>query len=132
MSPHPKVFTYYLNNRSSEDWYGTVGTKYKNLKNYSINHIRTPNRNSYTLVPNAGWHFTFQGGAENIQLKIESYGHQEKNTRQVKSNISNNINNNLDIFGRDFTLMVDNDTLPNYIKNNKEQYKHLLKLLEQK
>ena len=124
---HQKVYTYYLNNRSSEDWYGTIATKYKNIKNYSINHIRTPNRNRYEVVNNGGWHFTFQGGEANIKKKIESYGHQELNNESIKSNILNRINSNSDVFGRGHRLWVENDFLPDYIKNNREKYKELLK-----
>lgn len=122
-----KVFTYYLNNRSSEDWHGTVASKYKNIKNYSVNHIRTPNRNQYQVIPNGGWHFTFQGGKEAIKNKIEAYSHQEKNNNSIKSNIARNMELNIDVFGRRFKLWVDNDNLPTYIKNNKEKYKHLIK-----
>jgi beta-1,4-mannosyl-glycoprotein beta-1,4-N-acetylglucosaminyltransferase len=122
-----KVYTYYLNNRSSENWYGTIGTKYKNIKNYSINHIRTPNRNNYSIVNNAGWHFTFQGGSENIKNKIESYGHQELNTESIKSLINTRINQNTDVFGRPHNLWVEYEFLPKYILNNKEKFNHMLK-----
>jgi beta-1,4-mannosyl-glycoprotein beta-1,4-N-acetylglucosaminyltransferase len=122
-----KVYTYFLNIRSSEDWFGTVSTKYLNLKNYSVNHIRTPNRNSYEHVYDAGWHFTFQGGESMIKNKIESYGHQELNRDDIKSMISNRMENSIDIFGRGHILTMDNDNLPSYIKNNLEKYKHLIK-----
>lgn len=122
-----KMFTFFLNLETSEKWYGTVGTKYKNIKNYSINHIRTPNKNNYNIIDNAGWHFTFQGGAEMIKKKIESYSHQEFNNENIKSQIIDRINNNLDVFGRNFTLKVNNNLLPDYIKMNYEKYKHLLK-----
>jgi beta-1,4-mannosyl-glycoprotein beta-1,4-N-acetylglucosaminyltransferase len=122
-----KVYTYFLNIKSSENWFGTVATKYKNLKNYSINHIRTPNMNTYNEVHNAGWHFTFQGGEEMIKYKIESYGHQELNREDIKSMISNRIKNSLDVFGRNHVLNIDNDNLPEYIKSNLQIYKHMIK-----
>lgn len=122
-----RVFTYYLNLESSENWYGTVGTKYKNLKNYSINHIRTPNRNQYRIIENAGWHFTFQGGENMIRKKIESYGHQEYNHDLIKNNIQRSIDNFSDVFGRGFTLSVNNSYLPKYVLDNIEKYKHLIK-----
>jgi len=122
-----KVFTYYLNLESSEHWYGTVGTKYKNIKNYSINHIRTPNRNQYKLVENAGWHFTFQGGEKMVREKIESYGHQEFNNDFIKNTIETKINNSLDVFGRGYSIKINNSLLPNFIIDNKEKYKHLIK-----
>lgn len=122
-----KVYTYFLNISSSENWFGTVSTKYKNLRNYSVNHIRTPNRNQYDEVYNAGWHFTFQGGEMMIKNKIESYGHQELNREDIKSMISTRLENSIDIFGRGHILTMDNENLPEYVKNNKEKYKHLIK-----
>ena len=122
-----KVYSYYLNNSSNESWFGTIATKYKNIKNYSINHIRTPNRNNYINIMNAGWHFTFQGGESMIKQKIESYGHQEYNREDIKSDIKNKIKNNIDVFGRTFSLLIDNSDLPLFVLNNKEKYKHMLK-----
>jgi len=122
-----KVYCYYLNNLSSEEWYGTVGTKYKNLKSYSVNHIRTPTKNYYSLVKNAGWHYTFQGGVENIKKKIESYGHQELNRDDIKSQINNRISNNTDVFNRPNKLIIDNTNLPKYVLDNINKYKHMLK-----
>jgi len=122
-----KVYTYYLNMRSSEDWYGTIITKYKNIKNYSVNHIRTPNRNTYTAIPNGGWHYTFQGGADMIRKKIESYGHQELNRPDIKNSIHIRMANNIDVFGRGFALKIENEFLPEYVLNNLEKYKHLIK-----
>lgn len=122
-----KVYTYFLNIRSSENWFGTVSTKYKNLKGYSINHIRTPNRNNYEDIYDAGWHFTFQGGESMIKNKIESYGHQELNRDDIKSMISIRLENSIDIFGRGYILTIDNENLPKYVQNNKNKYKHLIK-----
>lgn len=122
-----RVFSFFLNLESSERWYGTVGTKYKNIKNYSINHIRTPNRNKYTLIENAGWHFTFQGGESMIKEKIESYGHQEYNTIDIKESISANMRDGIDVFRRNFNLKVNNDHLPSVIRNNLHKYSHMIK-----
>jgi beta-1,4-mannosyl-glycoprotein beta-1,4-N-acetylglucosaminyltransferase len=122
-----RVFSFFLNLESSERWYGTVGTKYKNIKNYSINHIRTPNRNQYTLIENAGWHFTFQGGESMIKEKIESYGHQEYNTIDIKGSISANMRDGIDVFRRNFNLKVNNDHLPSVIRNNLHKYSHMIK-----
>lgn len=122
-----RVFSFFLNLESSERWYGTVGTKYKNIKNYSINHIRTPNRNQYILIENAGWHFTFQGGERMIKEKIESYGHQEYNTIDIKESISTNMIDGIDVFRRNFKLKVNNDFLPSVIRNNLHKYSHMIK-----
>lgn len=121
------VYVYYLNNRSSESWSGTYVTKYKNIKNNSINHLDTPSKTKYTILKNGGWHFTFQGGAEAIKKKIESYGHQEFNNDKIKSQIEARILNNQDFIGRKFKFWVDEKNLPEYILKNKDKYKKLFK-----
>jgi beta-1,4-mannosyl-glycoprotein beta-1,4-N-acetylglucosaminyltransferase len=35
------VYTYFLNNKSNEPWAGTLVTKYKNVKDTCLNHLRT-------------------------------------------------------------------------------------------
>jgi len=120
-------YTGYMNMRSSEPWAGTILTKYKNVKNACLNHLRTPWRTSYKFIDNAGWHFTFMGGPERVKTKLESYGHQEYNNNQVKDSIEYKLKNNQEILGRNFTLTLDEENLPQYLKNNKEKYNYLFK-----
>lgn len=122
------VFSMYLNMRSSEEWAGTYYTKFKNVKNASVNHLDTPNKTTYTYIDNAGWHFSYQGGVDRIKTKIENFGHQEYNNDYIKNNISNSLESNTDILGRnEFKYWIDNVNLPEYIKINKNKFKHLLK-----
>ena len=123
-------YVYYLNNRSNENWRGwsgTIGTKYKNIRNNSVNHLRTLKRSAYTIVKNGGWHFTFQGGMETVKGKIEAYSHQEINNKQTKSGIKDSISKNKDIMGRYFKFWVDESDLPKYLLENKSKYKNLFK-----
>jgi beta-1,4-mannosyl-glycoprotein beta-1,4-N-acetylglucosaminyltransferase len=122
-----KVYVYYLNNRSSEAWMGTLATKYKNIKNKSVNHLDTPSIAIYTYIENGGWHFTNIGGAEKIKQKIESYGHQEFNTEKIKSMLDEQIKHNKDFIGRNFKFWTDESDLPKYILDNKGKYKNLFK-----
>lgn len=121
------VYIYYLNNRSNEPWAGTLVTKYKNIKNNCLNHLRTKSKTKYTYINNGGWHFSFQGGEERIKTKLESYGHQEFNTEEVKKGISKKIKNNEDFVGRKFKFWVDESDLPRYILENKEKYQSFFK-----
>lgn len=122
------VYCLYLNNRSSEPWAPTLLTKYKNIKNSCLNHLRTAHQSYYDYVDNGGWHFTFMGGVNQIKLKIESYGHQEYNNESVKQNIENNLKENKDVLGRsNFNFWIDESDLPKYILENKEKYKHMFK-----
>lgn len=122
------AYSLYLNNRSSEAWAGTLLTKYKNIKNACLNHLRTPSKTQYEYIDNGGWHFTFMGGADQIKLKLESYGHQEYNNDSVKSRVEENLQSNRDVLGRsEFTFWTDESQLPKYIIENKQKYIKLFK-----
>jgi len=124
-------YCYYLNNRSSEEWVGTVVSKYKNVKQISFNKLRAIHANE---LFDGGWHFTNIGGAEQILKKIEAYDHQEFNNARIKNSISDRIKNNEDYVGRrtdwlgkPFSFRIDESELPHYLKQNKNTYKHLFK-----
>jgi beta-1,4-mannosyl-glycoprotein beta-1,4-N-acetylglucosaminyltransferase len=121
------VYTGFLNLKSEEEWFGTYYTKYKNIKNASSNHLDSVQLTNHIFLDNGGWHFTFQGGYERIKTKIENYGHQEYNNDQVKNLIEHRLKDGMDVLGRPFRCVVDNDSLPNYIKQNTEKYKNNLK-----
>lgn len=118
------AYSLYFNNRSNELWAGTLLTKYKNIKNGCLNHLRTPSKTNYEFIENGGWHFTFMGGKDQIELKLESYGHQEYNNNLIKSRIEKNLQSNKDVLLRNqFTFWIDESDLPQYLKSNKERYK---------
>lgn len=121
-------YSLYLNNRSNESWAGTLLSKYKNIKNACLNHLRTASKTEYEYLQNGGWHFTFMGGSEQIKKKIEAYGHQEYNNEYVMNNIENKLASNQDVLGRSqFTFWMDETDLPQYLKQNKEKYKNYFK-----
>ncbi|MCC2631395.1 MAG: glycosyl transferase family 17 [Patescibacteria group bacterium] len=121
------VYAYYLNNRSSEPWAGTLVTKYKNIRENCLNHLRTVSKTRYTYLKNGGWHFTNQGGADRIRKKLESYGHQEFNNEEIKSQIEEKMRDNKDFVGRRFRFWTDEKDLPHYIQENKKQYQQFFK-----
>jgi len=121
------VYMAFLNLRSSEDWLGTYYTKYKNIKNASANHFDTVSKTKHVIVENGGCHFTYQGGLDRIKTKLENYGHQEYNNYQVKNLIQQRLDLGLDVLGRNFRCEIDENNIPQYLKNNKEKYKHLFK-----
>ncbi len=122
-----KVYAYYLNNRSSEPWAGTLITKYINIKRNCLNHLRTKSKTRYTYINDGGWHFTNQGGANQIRKKLESYGHQEFNNNTIKSQIEQHMRDNKDFVGRNFTFWTDETELPQYLIENKEKYSSFFK-----
>lgn len=118
-----KVYTYYLNNRSSEEFWGTLKAPYGVIRNQTLNHLRTnaPRSDRY-----GGWHFTSMGGAENLKKKLtDSYTQESYATPTVLENVAYNIDNNRDFLGRDFTYQIDELQWPQYLKDNKEKYAHL-------
>lgn len=129
------VYVYYLNNRSSEPWAGTLVTKYKNIKNNCLNHLRTASKTKYTYIKNGGWHFTNMGGVNEIRKKLNaSYTSESYNTSDVQSKLEERIRTNkdyigrkFDYMGRAFTFWVDESDLPKYLLDNKEKYKKFFK-----
>jgi len=122
-----EVYTYYLNNRSDEPWAGTMVTKYKNIKNNCLNHLRTKSETSYVYVENGGWHFTNIGGLEEIRRKLkDSYTKESYNTDEVQKSLEKRFGES-DYIGRNFRFKIDEKNLPKYILDNKNKYKKLFK-----
>lgn len=123
------AYSYYLNNRSSEDWQGTNVFKYKNIRN--LNDIRADHS---VILEDGGWHFTNCMTLEDLIKKIESYDHQEANIPWVKDGLQARIATNIDFLGREvdwkgnkFEMWKDESQLPLYLLQNKAKYKHLWK-----
>lgn len=116
------AYSYYLNNRSQEDWRGTIVTKWKNLKNGCLNDMRA-NPIEADIFEDAGWHFTNLGGLQAIKNKLESYDHQEANVPWVVDGLEERMELNVDFLGRGYTMWKDDSQLPQYILNNKDLYK---------
>ena len=118
------VYTYWLNNRSSEKFWGTMVSQYKDLKNQCLNHLRTDSLRE--LSGTAGWHFTSMANSLEEKLK-DSYTEEDYANPEVMKNLQDNIRNNRDFLGRDFSYEVDESQWPEYLKNNREKYAHLIK-----
>lgn len=118
-----RVYTYYLNNRSSEVFYGPIKAKYRDIKNLILNHVRT---NAPRTNKDFGWHFTSM--AVSLRKKLtDSYTHESYATPQVLNNLEYNIEHNQDFLGRDFTYEINEQDWPEYLVHNREKYKELCK-----
>ncbi|OGI65825.1 hypothetical protein A3A95_01295 [Candidatus Nomurabacteria bacterium RIFCSPLOWO2_01_FULL_39_18] len=122
------VYTYYLNNRSSEPWAGTIVTKYKNIKNDCLNHLRTKGKTKYVYIERGGWHFTSMGGINEVRRKLnDSYTKDSYNTKEVQEKLEERFGKK-DYIGRNrFKFWTDEKELPKYLLENKEKYEHLFK-----
>lgn len=120
------VYTYWLNNRSSEPWRGTTAMQYKTLTGQCLNHLRTTAR--HNLVLGGGWHFTSMGGIDELRRKLEdSYTEETYNSREVQDHLAERVAQNRDFLGRDFQYHTDESEWPQYLKDNREKYAHLCK-----
>jgi beta-1,4-mannosyl-glycoprotein beta-1,4-N-acetylglucosaminyltransferase len=120
-----QVYTYYLNNKSSERFHGGIIQTYGVIKNSCLNHLRTTDKKT---VYNYGWHFTSIGGHEEVKRKLsDSYTRESYWTEQVENNLKDNVENSKDFLGRSFTYKIDESELPTYLKENKQKYAHLFK-----
>src|SRR3990167_1452582 len=120
-----RVYSYYLTNRSNEQFWGTLLAEYKDIKNTCLNHLRALAPKSEQEV---GWHFTSMGGYENVKKKLtDSYTEDSYASKPVIDNLEKNIDNNKDFLGRDFEYKLEESQWPEYLRGNKDKYKHLLK-----
>lgn len=117
------VYTYWLNNQSNEEFWGTIAGKWKYMKDQSLNYLRTRAKRT---IYDWGWHFTSL--APHLQQKLtDSYTKETYANDFVLQNLERNIKENKDFLGRDFKYWINEEDWPNYLKNNKEKYKHLIK-----
>lgn len=120
-----RVYAYWLNNKSSEEFWGTLVSKYKWIKDECLNHARTYAKKTITI---SGLHFTSMGGPENVKKKLtDSYTHESYATPTVLDNLAYNIDTMQDFLGRNFTYTLDESHWPQYLKDNRAKYAHLCK-----
>lgn len=118
-----RVYTYYLNNRSSEEFYGGIIASYDVIRDNCLNHLRTTSSRTDNYY---GWHFTSL--KDGLRRKLtDSYTEESYATPQVMNSLESNVESNRDFLGRGFTYKSDESELPKYLLDNKEKWKHLLK-----
>jgi len=141
------MFMYFLNNQlifdggsnmtmeESKDgiWHCTALLPYKLLKKkpHRLRKIimRTKRRGEvFEIIPNAGWHFSYMGGAKNIIKKIESFSHTEFNLDKFKDEekIKEMIMKGEDLFGRDmkFKTIEAKGNFPSFLQTAEAKLKY--------
>lgn len=112
----------FLNQRSNEEWKGTIVATYAKVKQLGLNQLR---EKSSLITSPGGWHFTNMGGLEAVQRKLNSYDHQEVNTDENHAKLEERLMGGKDFIGRDFKMWLDESEWPQYLKDNRAKYAHL-------
>lgn len=123
-------YSYYLNYLSNEEWTGSLMTKVKNI-------FPGFNKLNRTAKPfplrEGGWHFSNQGGVEQIIKKIEAYDHANEVLPMLSQfegyGIKDRMEKGYDFLGREFNYQgvpfeftVNEEHWPQYLKDNKDKY----------
>jgi beta-1,4-mannosyl-glycoprotein beta-1,4-N-acetylglucosaminyltransferase len=79
------LFHYYFincqNTGQSRWWKGCIAATAKQFKEITPQGLRD-NRDNYSSLPAAGWHFSFLGGVEKIKQKLLAFAHTEFNKEE--------------------------------------------------
>lgn len=116
-------YYYYLNQRVNEEWWGTSYGKYGEVKNRTFNDWRgSPEVKMDTVY---GWHFTYQGGNEQLKRKVTSCNPEVCFGASAEELLAR-IDEGKDLMNRNFQYQTDEHSWPEYLKENKVKYQHLL------
>ena len=100
-----------------------------------LGELRFPERKEIGIrVDNGGWHFGYMGGhgekdiRKRVQEKVVSAAHQEYNSKHVLSNVTDQIKDGKDIFGRNarFVRCEIDESFPQYIREHQEELDFLI------
>ena len=120
-----RVYTYWLNNRSSEVFWGPIRAYYKDIKDKCLNDVRNDANNR---TPDyQGWHFHNTGGLEEVRRKVmANYNNELFNDVYIKEKVDERYGK-IDYLGRNFKLEVDETDWPPWLKEHRQDYKNMLK-----
>ena len=88
--------------------------------------------NHSTVLDEAGWHFSYLGGIDEIVKKVKSFSHEEFDTTEFldENVLKKRLLEGDDIFGRPgypHIRYIDlDDSFPKYLLKNKSKYEHLI------
>jgi beta-1,4-mannosyl-glycoprotein beta-1,4-N-acetylglucosaminyltransferase len=96
---------HYLNCQHSKDirwWKGSIMATAGQFKEITPQGLRD-NRDVYPSLPDAGWHFSFMGGAEKIRQKLQAFAHVEYSSEDFTAlqHIEEAISQGKDVLKRD-------------------------------
>jgi beta-1,4-mannosyl-glycoprotein beta-1,4-N-acetylglucosaminyltransferase len=119
-------YRYFVNRRSLAPWYGTRMTRFRDFA--TAEEMRHSGRKT---IPDAGWHFSWMGGTEQIREKLGAFAHQELNTPRFSNPqyIERTINAGQPLFDQSeqFAFVALDDSFPRYWREHPEKIAHWLK-----
>lgn len=151
-------FYYFINSMNEADpwWYGTVMARFadfrkpqdlrsvskkmhgekKKILNNKLHRIvksiiHPIYRHPISIIPQAGWHFSYLGGVDKIIEKLEAFAHTEHNQENIKSreSIAAALQEGKDFVGLGipFKTIALDETYPEFILNNVDTYRQLIR-----
>lgn len=127
-----RCYGYFLNCAWGDStlMHGTRMTHYRDLSC-----ARDLRRWKGKVMPDAGWHFSYMGGVERIQAKIEAYSHQEFNIPDYASSESLTAaleaGKNFIAPNRPLRIVPIDDSYPVYLRENLARFSHLMRPAKQ-
>ena len=124
-------YFYFMNLYRPGAWIGPVIIPYKNIFSYfkgSPMAVRLKRRKGGVLQSGNpdGWHFTFMGGLESIQLKYKSYGHFKSHVDEKETVTLQRMKEGELIKGRSLTKVPIDNLYPKWFADNIKDFQHLL------
>ena len=128
-----RMFYYYVNmiNYKSPVW---LRAKVLRKKEFLMPPKELRKNDTYTVIENGGWHFSYLGGVDRIVTKLESFSHQKFNKDYIKdkTKIERYINSGKDILGRDpkefrYRVVPLDESFPKYLLEHKEKFNTLIR-----
>ena len=118
-------------------WIGSKMCSYKLLReqNLMLGELRFPERKEIGIrVEDGGWHFGYMGGhgekdiKKRVQEKVISAAHQEYNSKHVLNQVTDQIKDGKDIFGRDakFIRCEIDESFPVYVREHQDELSYLI------
>ena len=118
-------------------WIGSKMCSYKLLReqNLQLGELRFPERKEIGIrVEDGGWHFGYMGGhgekdiKKRVQEKVISAAHQEYNSKHVLNQVTDQIKDGKDIFGRDakFIRCEIDESFPVYVREHQDELSYLI------
>jgi len=108
-------------------WHRSRLMKWSYLKTTTPEEVR--NACIPARIENAGHHFSWMGGIEEVMRKFKSFSHQEEGVQKhaVREELERKIIEGESLWGSDkWKIVPIDESFPEHIRNNQEKFKHLI------